>query len=193
MLNAEGMPNFFDKYSSSRFFSRGFTGNFILLLWCTSGALLSFAFLSTIKARLFTLSYEKPLHSTKDVVLSGNIPVLGNKNSLWPKYLSTSVNEWQQKASEIGITFPENEDENEQEKKILKEIYLNGEFSHLTSYLHTAYYINLDPWYVNKTPPYFQISKETLKPYYHGWIYPKVSKWKKDLDRHILLLQQVNK
>ena len=33
--------------------------------------------------------------------------------------------------------------------------------------------------------------KEILCPYYHGWICNRVSKWKDDLDMHIILIQQV--
>ena len=187
ILNAEGLPNCFEKYSSTRFFSRGFTGNMVLLLWSVMGTLLALAFMSTIRVMLFSPVYEKPIDSTKDVILSGKIPILGHKESLWPEYFRTSANKWDQKASEIGRAY----DGGEHEKKLRRETYMEGKYSICSSFGAVSYSIITDPWYANKTPPYFQISKEPLNPYYHGWIYPKVSKWKKDIDRHILSVQQV--
>ena len=72
-------------------------------------------------------------------------------------------------------------------------VYADGTHSLLTTYEFIAYEILSNPWYKDKTPPYYHISKEILRPYYHGWICNRVSKWKDDLDMHILFIQQVMK
>ena len=186
ILNAEGLNNV-DRYSAKRFFSPGFARNFVLLMWSVTGSLLAMAFLSTIRTMLLSPKYEKPIESTMDVVSYGKIPILGSKNGLWPAFLRTSSNPWEQIAGDIGITYDTHNDARE----LMKKVHTMGTHSILQTFGLTAYQIITDPWYSEKAPPYFQTSRKPIKPYCHGWIYPKNSKWKKDVDRHILLLQQV--
>ena len=54
-----------------------------------------------------------------------------------------------------------------------------------------AYLTLTDSYYRNMAPPVFHISRETIRPYYHGWVFRKGSVWKERIDRHILLVQQV--
>ena len=50
-----------------------------------------------------------------------------------------------------------------------------------------------DPWYGDKPSPIFQLSREVLMLYYLGWVVNKVSPWKEELNRHILIIQQVTR
>ena len=72
-------------------------------------------------------------------------------------------------------------------------VHTAGTHAQLLGFEIVAYSVLNDPWYKDKTPPYFHISKEVIRPYYHGWITNKISKWKDELDMHILALQQVNR
>ena len=146
------------------------------------------AFLSNIRNMLLSPVLEKPVDSTKDLILSGKIPINAYAGGFWPKYLQTSPNEWEQKAFEIGEPY---------EKKSMRNILLqtmvygDGTHSLLTTYEFIAYQLLSDSRYKDKTPAYFHVSKEVLRPSYHGLICNKVSKWKEGIDMHILLIQEV--
>ena len=45
--------------------------------------------------------------------------------------------------------------------------------------------------YISQFYPLFHVSKQKLRPYYHGWIFNKVSIWREVINNHILLLDQV--
>ena len=192
MLNGEAFPNWFDQKlrhpSRQKMFMPGFTGNYILLLWSMMGMIIALAFLSNLRTMLLSPVLEKPVDSTKDLILTGKIPINAWKGGLWPSYLQTSPNEWEQKAYEIGEPY---EEIGMQNVLLQTVVYADGTHSLLITYEFVAFEIISDPWYKDKTPPYYHVSKEILRPYYHGWICNRVSKWKDDLDMHILLIQQV--
>ena len=192
MLNAESMPSWFNQNhrhpSRQRTFMPGFTGNYLLLLWSLTGMLLALAYLSNIRAMLLTPAFEKPVDYTKDLFAMGKIPVNDYKYGMWPQVLKNSPNKWERKAYETGFAF-----EKWSDRDILLEtaVYAEGTHSLLTSFEFVAYTILQEPFYKDKIPPYFHISKEVVRPYYHGWVYNKVSKWRDDLDMHTLFVQQV--
>ena len=192
MLNAEAFPNWFDQNlrhpARQKFFMPGFTGSYVLLLWSVMGMVIAMAFLSNIRAMLLSPVFEKTIDSTKDLIVSGKVPINACKCGFWPEYLRTSPNEWERKAFEVGEPYEEKPMRN-----ILLQtaVYDSGTHALLTTYEFIAYLLLSDPWYKDKTPPYYHTSKEVLRPYYHGWICNRVSKWKDDLDMHILLIQQV--
>lgn len=194
MLNAEAFPNWFDQNlqhpSRQKFFMPGFTGSSVLLLWSLFGSVIAMAFLSNIRNMLLSPVLEKPVDSTKDLILTGKIPINAFKGGFWPGYLQTSPNEWERKAYEIGEPY---EEKSMRDVLLQTVVYADGTHSLLTTYEFIAYELLSNPWYKDKTPPYYHISKEILRPYYHGWICNRVSKWKDDLDMHILLLQQVTR
>ena len=55
-----------------------------------------------------------------------------------------------------------------------------------------AYLTLTDPWYSTLPPPVFHLSRETVRPYYHGWVLSKGSVWRQAVDTHILQLQMVS-
>ena len=193
MLNAEPFPKWFDQnqhnVASQKFFKPGFTGSFVLLLWSVMSMVIAMAFNSNIRAMLLSPVYEKTIDSTKDLVLSGTIPINGKINGFLQNYLRDSSNVWENKAFEIGQTFKEN---SMKEVLLQTKVYTEETHALLDKFEVVTYLVLRNPWYKNKTPPYFHISKEVVSPYYHGWICNKISKWKDDMDMHILSLQQVN-
>ena len=194
MLNAESMPRWFDQNnqhpSRQKTFMPGFTGHYLLLLWSMTGWFLAMAYLSNIRAMLLSPNYAKPVDYTKDLFSLGKVPVNAYKYGMWPRVLKNSPNKWEQKAYEVGFSmdYPSDRD-----LLLQTAVYEDGTHSLLTTYELVDYGILQNHWYNDKNPPYFHISKEVVRPYYHGWVYNKVSKWKDDLDMHILFIQQVMK
>ena len=192
MLNAENMPEWFglnhQHPSRQRIFMPGFTGHYLLLLWSMTGMFLAMAYLCNTRAMLLTPIYEKPLDYTKELFSLGKIPVNNYKYTMWPQFLKNSPNKWERKAYETGFAY---ESFYDGDLLLQTAIYKDGTHSLLETYEIVAYQILHNPWYEDKTPPYFHVSKEVVRPYYHGWVYNKVSKWRDDLDMHILSFQQV--
>ena len=111
-LNAESLPSWFvkkegQKLQNKKFFSPGFAGNFLLLMWAVLGSLISMAFLSNIRAMLMKPVYQKPIDSTEDIFKVGKKPLIGG--GMWPNYLRTSSNEWERLAGETGVASPQGE------------------------------------------------------------------------------------
>ena len=200
ILNGEAFPNWFNQkpgpLAKRKFFEPGFTGSYVILLWSMMSMVIALAFHSNIRVMLLRPVYEKTIDSTEDLVLSGKIPInsyklhenASNKIQFWENYLQSSSNVWENRVFKIGQLHEEHSTRN----VLLKtKVYTDGTHVILTTFEFIAYLMMSDPWYNDKTPPYFHVSKELLRPYYHGWIYNKISKWKDDLDMHILVVQQV--
>ena len=85
MLNAEHLPVWFSTREGHGrpFFSRGFTGNYLLLLWAVLGSLITLAFLCNIRAMLMKPVFEKPIDSTRDIFRAGNIPTIGDSGGFF--------------------------------------------------------------------------------------------------------------
>ena len=98
------------------------------------------------------------------------------------------VNPWESKACKTGIAF---ESGPEQNMLIQHSVKKEGTHVSLENNEAIAYLTLTDPWYKNLTPPVFHISKETIRPYYHGWVFRKGSVWREKIDQHILLMLQV--
>ena len=94
-LTAESMPRSFKRKSKKRnksFFSPGFAGNGLLLLWTVMAAFISMAFLSMIRATLMFPVYRDPIDTAEDIFRQGKIPMI--LKGMWPKYLKTSNDPW---------------------------------------------------------------------------------------------------
>ena len=65
----------------------------------------------------------------------------------------------------------------------------NGEYSTLNQVMTMASRIMNDPTYKNFK---LHVSKESIKSYYNGWAIQKLSPWKEAINRHLLILDQVN-
>ena len=75
--------------------------------------------------------------------------------------------------------------------EIFKNMYHENNCSVLGMVMWLPKCLNKDHFYDNKPPPIFHISKEIIRPYYTGWIINKKSKWRNNVNAHILRFQQV--
>ena len=79
-LNAEPLPSWFEKKARKPkhvkhitfFFSKGFSGNFVLILWTVMGSFITMAFLCNIRAMLMKPVFERTIDVTQDIFESGN-------------------------------------------------------------------------------------------------------------------------
>ena len=126
------------------------------------GMVIAMAFLSNIRAMLLSPVYEKTIDSTEDLVLSDTIPIIGKNKSFYANYLRDSSNAWENKAFEIGQTF---QDLSMRDALVQTEVYSEGTHALLDKFEFLAYLLLSNPWYKDKTPPYFHISKELVRPY----------------------------
>ena len=191
LLNAEPYPSWFQfqKKGNSRKIDKfkGFTGNYLLLLWSVSGMMIVFAFLSMFRAAMMRPVMEKPIDTTKDLVLARKQPLL-TFGSFWPQYLLTSKNPWERQVGKMGVSARDMEDID----ALLKSLtYEAGTHSVQMTPALVGNAVSTDPWYKNKPSPIFQMSREVLRPYYLGWVLTKASPWREELNRHILQVQQV--
>ena len=151
------------------------------------GMMIVFAFLSMFRAVMMKPVREKPIDSTKDLVVAKKQPIL-TFGTFWPKYLQTSENEWERKVGTKGVSA---KNMNEIDELLKTLIYNDGTHSVQMTAALVGNSVQSDPWYGDKPSPIFQLSKEILRPYYLGWVVNKVSTWREKINRHILIIQQV--
>ena len=192
MMNAEPFPKWFNKTNhskrNSKIVSPGCTGNYLLLLWSFAGFFITLAFMSNIRAMLMKPIFEKPIDSTESLIQKGKVPINSNDGGFWQEYLVNSINKWERVAGKTGIAFSSGAEQN---MLIQNSVKKEGTHVSLENTEAIAYLTLTDPFYKNMTPPVFHISRETIRPYYHGWVFRKGSIWKEKIDQHILLVQQV--
>ena len=172
-LNAEPLPSWFNKdkkgeirngYRKHSFFTPGFTGNYLLLMWALLGSLISMAFMCNIRAMLMKPVFQKPIDSTKDI-FSGEKTTFNNyAGGFWPEYLETSTNKWERLAAETGYAFKTIK---EKEEAIIKNIYEEGSHVSLENPEYIAYQSQTVAWFKDKQPPIFHISRDVIR--YKTW------------------------
>ena len=148
---------------------------------------ISFAFMSNIRATLLKPSYETPVDSTEELLKRGITPINSN-GGFWEEYLLSSINPWERLAGEKGITF---ESGSQQQRLIREKVKMEGSHASLENTEAIAYLSLVDPQYKSLPAPVFHLSKEHIRPHYHGWVLRKGSAWKELIDQHILLCAQV--
>ena len=105
-LNAEPLPRWFTKKKKTKserntFFSPGFTGNGLLLMWTVMASFISMAFLSNIRAMLMIPVHEQPIDTTEDIFKQDKVPLINLEGSFWREYLLESSNPWERRAGEF--------------------------------------------------------------------------------------------
>ena len=112
-LNAEPLPRWFTKKKKRKsehntFFSPGFAGNGLLLMWTVMASFLSMAFLSNIRAMLMIPVHERPIDTTEDIFKQDKVPLINLEGSFWREYLLESSNPWERRAGGFGTApvFP---------------------------------------------------------------------------------------
>ena len=188
MMNAESVPNeCTNNKSSSHFFTKGFSRNFLYLLWSVMGMVLVFSFTCNLRAMIMKPQKESPKDSTEDLVTSGTIPIVVkgfNQETL----LKNSLNEWQQKA--FGFRYSQ-EDPSDTENNLKNLVQKKGTHAIIANPEEIAYAVKNDPYYNLQNKPVFHFSQESLESYYVGWITGKISPWTKVVDDHIAIILQV--
>ena len=162
MLNAEHLPVWFSRREGHGrpFFSRGFTGNYLLLLWAVLGSLITLAFLCNIRAMLMKPVFEKPIDSTRDIFRAGNIPTIGDSGGFWPKYMRQSSNEWERLAGKTGDVYDSGE---ERMNIIVEKIYKDNSHVSLEHPQTVAFMLQNDEYFKSKQPPIFHLSCELFR------------------------------
>ena len=105
-LNAEPLPRWFTKKKKKKseqntFFSPGFAGNGLLLMWTVMASFLSMAFLSNIRAMLMIPVHQHPIDTTEDIFKQDKVPLINLEGSFWREYLLESSNPWERRAGEF--------------------------------------------------------------------------------------------
>ena len=105
-LNAEPLPRWFtkkkkEKADSNTFFTPGFAGNGLLLMWTVMASFLTMAFLSNIRAMLMIPVHEHPIDTTSDIFKHDKIPLINLEGSFWREYLLESSNPWERRAGQF--------------------------------------------------------------------------------------------
>ena len=157
-LNAEYLPAWFNRRRNRRFFSPGFTGNYLLLMWAVLGNLITMALLCNIRAMLMKPVFEKPIDSTKDLIIVGKIPTTMS-TGFWIDYLKTSSNDWERLAGETGDSFKTKEEEN---RVMIEKVYEAESHVFLSSPVYTLNFLDLE-YFKDKERPVFHISRERLR------------------------------
>ena len=91
-----------EKKNEKSFFSPGFAGNGLLLVWNAMALIITMAFLCNIRAILLKPVYEPPIDTTEDIFKLGKIPIINYKSSFWWKYFQTSSNTWERRAGKFS-------------------------------------------------------------------------------------------
>jgi hypothetical protein len=178
MLNAEAIPP--DDVNQKKL-TKGFTRKFILLHWSVMGMVLTFCFLCNLRAMILKPQMESPIDTTEDLLLAGKTPIV--VAGLWQEYLKTSVNNWQRKAETKAFIIPNPMFI----KKNLETLVLqDGTHSVMATPPVIANALKN-----NRNSAATHFSKENIGSYYSSWVISKLSPWKKIVNDHIGLIQQV--
>ena len=107
IITADFLPQCFrggNVKQNKTFFSPGFAGNGLLLLWIVSAGFISMAFQSNIRAILMIPSYEEPVDSTDDLLRLGKIPIIGPEGGYWREYLLGSALAPERRAGQFTLS-----------------------------------------------------------------------------------------
>ena len=159
-LNAEFLPAWFSRRATRTFFSPGFTGNYLLLVWTVMGSLITMAFLCNIRAMLMKPVFQKPIDYTKDIFTEGKIPINNFAGSFWPQYMKTSSNKCERLAWETGYATKTYE---ERDITLIEKIYKAGSHVYLNNPESIAFKIQDMEFYKDKEAPIFHMSRDTIR------------------------------
>ena len=82
---------------------RGFSSNFVLLIWGLCGGLFIYAFLANFRTILLMPQYEAPVDSAQDILDRGMIPFVINGGEVFRDHLLQSSNPVYQQLGKIII------------------------------------------------------------------------------------------
>ena len=157
-LNAEYLPVWFSRRGNRRFFSPGFTGNYMLLMWAVLGNIITLAFLCNLRAMILKPVFQKPIDSTKDIFTEGKIPINSLSGSRLPEYLKTSRNEWEGWAGNTGYACKSLK---ERERALVQKVYEEDSHVLLLVPVEILSFLELE-YFKDKELPLFHISRESF-------------------------------
>ena len=178
-MNAEALPVDDRTKKQTR---KGCTQSFIFLFWSVIGTLLVLLFLCNYRTMMLKPTMGKPIDTTKDLVLSGNTPII--VAGIWVDILESSTNEWHRKAAQMGLLIPSPTLIKQNLKTLVQ---AEGTHSLMIIPSELAYILKDQE---NSRAVHF--SKESIMPYFTGMALTKLSPWKKIIDHHILLIHEVD-
>ena len=132
------------------------------------------------------MRYEKPLDTAEQIFRSGKPVYL---KAYYKNYLKDSDNEWQHKLASKAEIVP-----NGDQAKVLKGIAKTGNGVTEAWFIDYVYVVATSSPQENRDISNVHFSKDPLKSSVGAaaWTVQKLSSWKQAIDRHILLLDQVN-
>jgi len=130
---------------------------------------------------------EDPIDSIDDLFRLGKIPIIGPEGGYWEEYLLNSALASERKAGRLGQTYSS---VSEEAQLLEEKVYRAGSHVMLFYKQRIAVSVADNSAFNNQEPPIFHVSKATLRPHYHGWVYNKISAWREIIDNHLLRLHQ---
>ncbi|XP_023330167.1 uncharacterized protein LOC111702646 [Eurytemora carolleeae] len=159
---------------------RVLSGSILILFWALVSFLLVSAFSCNLSAVLMRPTFEAPIESSQQIVeqkkviissIRGYIPyILGFSSNPWDKILLETNKQ------ELILTPGFND--------VLRNIQKDQVF-----YLGEDFALHLTKLQGRKSPLLY-FGKETIRPYYTGWIMENGSRWEKDVNMHIMQCNQ---
>ena len=188
MLKGESLPSWFDvPYPSNQLdmqqimLPRGFSTNFVLLIWAFVGSFLVYAFLANFLGMLIKPMKDKPIDTAQDVLDKGMIPITPWAGEYYVDLLKNSPNPvYQQLAKRVVVP----KDMEEMTSLVIEGVQGTNTHVFISQYLCCG---------MGEVGIYYG-SKEIVSgstPWYI-WIVNKKWPLKDNLAHHILIYQQVS-
>ena len=163
---------------------RGFSANFILLIWYLCGGVCLWGFEGNILALMMKQVFEDPVDSAQDIIDRGLIPIIQPGGYYYVWQLSQSGNQLHQDLAKI-IVVP---------KDMLEFNYLlwYHVLGNATHVLLSSYFFDREDMNA-KEGKLLHFSQEVIEGFnpYQGWIQNKLFHLNDELAKHILIYQQV--
>ena len=159
---------------------RGFSANFVLLLWYILGGVLLWAFEDNILALMFKQVFEDPVDTAQEVKDRGLIPVVNYGAGLTVDLLARSDDKLYQYLASITV-IPKDHSE----WLDLMQFGVQGNETHV--------YLGPGIWGNTRQFGLYHFSKEVLAGLlpYSSWIQNKHFQFNEQLAKHIAIYQQV--
>ncbi|XP_023336688.1 uncharacterized protein LOC111707771 isoform X2 [Eurytemora carolleeae] len=177
LITAEGTPGP-DMFLTRT--GRVFSGTIILFIWGLVSFLLINAFSCNLSAVLMKPAFQVPIDTAQQIVEEKKI-VISSVPGYVAAVLSFSSNPWTKKLLES----------NEQQLIPAPGFFdvLNNLNADQVFYLDEEYALHLTKKEGRKTPLLY-FGKETVRPYYTGWILENGSRWEEEVNQHVLQCNQ---
>ena len=164
-------------------FPRGFSANFVVLLWSLCGGILLHSLLANFRVMLLKPMLEKPVNTAKEILDRGMVPMTQDGAQFYVDLLRQSSNPIYQKLADRAIV-PKDYDE------LIR--FLEDDVLGAGTHVYLMNNCVNFPWYSLGD---FHYSKDVLEGHspWNVWIVNKKWPLHDQLSIHILIYQQVRK